>query len=83
MSFIIFIKFSNYLSSSFFRLAQVQTSSVTALVKNRPSSKNIVVQTTVGRLTACGLSRGTSGEGGEGPIIVSSKHKDEGEQSTW
>jgi vacuolar protein sorting-associated protein 13A/C len=58
-------------------LAHVVTSSVTVRVQNRPSSKNITVQTTVGRLTARGFDCGTSGEGGEGPIIVSSKHNEE------
>ena len=69
---------SVFLSS---RLAHVVTSSVTVRVQNRPSSKNITVQTTVGRLTARGFDCGTSGEGGEGPIIVSSKHNEEGKNS--
>ena len=60
----------------FFRVAHLQTSSVTAQVQNRPSSKSVSVQTTVGRLTARG--HGTAGEGGEGPIILFSKHGDEG-----
>ena len=70
--------FTRCLSSSHSRLAHVVTSSVTAQVQNRPSSKNITVQTTVGRLTARGFDCGTSGAGGEGPIIVSSKHNEEG-----
>ena len=65
-------------SSPLLRVAHVLTSSVSAQVLNRPSSKNITVKTTVGRLTAYGLSNGTTGEGGEGPIVVFSKHGDEG-----
>ena len=64
------------ISHPFFRVAHVLTSSVAAEVQNRPSSKSVSVQTTVGRLTARG--HGTAGEGGEGPIILFSKHGDEG-----
>lgn len=54
------------------------TSSVRAHIQNRPSSKNITVQTTVGHLMARGLANGTTGEGDEGPIILFSKHGKEG-----
>ena len=60
------------------RVAHIQTLSMAALVQNRPSSKSITVQTTVGRLTARGLSHGTAGEGGEVPIILFSKHGEKG-----
>ena len=54
------------------------TSSVSAHLQNRPSSKNITVQTTVGHLMARGLTYGTPGEGGEGPVILFSKCGKEG-----
>ena len=59
-------------------VAHVLTSSVGVQVQNRPSSQNIAVQMKVGRLTARGLDHYKSGEGGEGPIIVFSKHTEEG-----